>query len=95
MRRLCGLLTVGLFLVFVAGLAPHLVHHLFEDKPHATTSDCPFASLAERQPGAQLLESASWVDASAGVPVAVPDDGMAPVLARPASEARAPPIAAS
>lgn len=95
MRRLCGLLTVGLFLVFVAGLAPHLVHHLFEDESHATTSDCPFASLAERQPGAPLVASDPGGAAGPGVPVAVPDDEVLPGLTRGPSDARAPPIASS
>jgi hypothetical protein len=93
MRRVCGLLTVGLFLVFVAGLAPHLVHHLFEDEPHATTSDCPFASLAERQPGAALVASDPCVAASAGVSVIVPDGGVPRLRARARPDARAPPIA--
>jgi hypothetical protein len=95
MRRLCGLLTAGLFLVFFAGLAPHVVHHLFEGESHARTSDCPFASLAERQPGAPLAVSDPCVAVDAGVSVIVSDRGVLPVLARTPSEARAPPIASS
>jgi hypothetical protein len=93
MRRLCGLLAVGLFLVFVAGLAPHLVHHLFDDEAHAATSDCPFASFSERQPGAPAAATLPAVVDGAGVSLTGPEGGALPALAPVPSDARAPPIA--
>jgi hypothetical protein len=49
MHRLLGLLTVAFFVLFVAELSPHLVHHLFDDHQGATQASCPFATVAERQ----------------------------------------------
>lgn len=45
-------LLVLLFVVYVAGLSPHLVHHLFDHD--AQQSDCPFAAVAERQSAASI-----------------------------------------
>jgi len=49
MRRLLGLLTVAFFVLFIAELSPHLVHHLFDDHQDARQAGCPFATVAERQ----------------------------------------------
>lgn len=48
MRRLLGLLVAVFLALFVVALAPHLVHHAFDDD-HAVQRDCPFTTIADRQ----------------------------------------------
>jgi hypothetical protein len=83
MRRLASLLTVLGLLVFLVGLGPHLVHHVFDGHDGLTPSEaCPFATAAERQ------------HADSPVAVATHDDpdavGAAEQAAEPAPAAIAP-----
>src|SRR5215470_19547732 len=41
------LVALTLFMVYVIGVAPHLVHHVF-DHDHAQ-AECPFAAAGDRQ----------------------------------------------
>lgn len=50
MRRFCSLLSAVFLLVFLIGLSPHLVHHVFDEHEDlASPEACPFATVAERQ----------------------------------------------
>jgi len=49
MRRICSLLCAVFLLVFLVGLSPHLVHHVFD--PHddlAAPEACALSTAAER-----------------------------------------------
>ena len=88
-RALLGLLTAAAFCVFVVGLAPHLVHHIF-DHEHVQP-DCPFAMAAERHQAApELVPAVLMPDVAPEALPAGPDHGVTAVALRPAS-ARAPP----
>ncbi|HEV8640666.1 MAG TPA: hypothetical protein VGV13_06165 [Methylomirabilota bacterium] len=87
-----GLLTGALFVVYVVGLAPHLVHHLFD--PHQPQTDCPFATAAERQ-HATPAAAVTVVTAMASVPLTRPAPPNLPVVVLAAASARAPPVTAS
>jgi len=50
-RQIVGTLAAGCFLVYSIALAPHLVHHLF-DQDHDTPS-CPFLALSQHTPELQ------------------------------------------
>jgi hypothetical protein len=84
------LLVLAAFVTFVVGLAPHLVHHLFE--PGALAHDaCPFAAAGERaQPIVGPAITLAAADAPvAGVPAPPPPAAVAPSVRPPA--VRAPP----
>jgi hypothetical protein len=50
MRRLGSLLTAVALLIFLIGLAPHLVHHVFDEHDElAPAETCVLASAADRQ----------------------------------------------
>jgi hypothetical protein len=50
MRRVCSLLSAVFFLVFLIGLSPHLVHHVFDEHEDLASDEaCPFATVADRQ----------------------------------------------
>lgn len=88
-RAFFGLLTAVAVCVFVVGLAPHLVHHVF-DHEHVQP-DCPFAMAAERHHAApELVAAVLGPDVAPEAPVTGPDRGLTAVALRPAS-ARAPP----
>src|SRR5262245_53081693 len=98
MPRLYAPLTVGrvfialMFAAYLVGLAPHLVHHLF-DHDQAQV-DCPFALVAERQ-------HASPVPVIAPLPSPIVTSVVTPTPEPPARDlsltriaARAPPATA-
>jgi hypothetical protein len=88
-RALFGLLTAAAFCVFVVGLAPHLVHHVF-DHEHVQP-DCPFATAAERHQAApELVPAVLTPDVVPEALVLGPDRSLTAVAPRPAA-ARAPP----
>src|SRR5919201_345305 len=88
-RALFGLLTAAAFGLFVVGLAPHLVHHVF-DHEHVQP-DCPLAMAAERHQAApELVLPLLMPDVAPETVVAGPDRGLTAVALCPAS-ARAPP----
>lgn len=87
-----GLLTGALFVVFLVGLAPHLVHHLFD--PHPTPADCPFATVADRQ-HAMPASAVTVVAAETSVPALPPTTPTLRVVALAAAPARAPPLTVS
>lgn len=89
---LLRVLVAAAFLTFVVGLAPHLVHHLFE--PEAGAQDCPFAAAGDR---AQPIVSpaVSLVAAAAALAVVPPPAPPAvPAVETGAPAVRAPPTAA-
>ena len=96
MRRPFALLIVVFFAVFVVELSPHLVHHLFDDdQEQAAQSDCPFATIAERQhPDAPVAVD---LERGADHAVTVRQAGEAPVRSHSVAVggARAPPSASS
>lgn len=50
MRRFGSLLSAVFFVVFLSGISPHLVHHIFDEHEDlASAGACPFATVAERQ----------------------------------------------
>ena len=50
MRRLGSVLTAVALLIFLIGLAPHLVHHVFDGHDElAPAETCVLASAADRQ----------------------------------------------
>ena len=90
LRSATGLLTIGLFLAFVVGQAPHLVHHLFE--PEHTRADCAFASSAERS-HALTVDVVTLFHAGLLEPAApAPDRASLPSATLSPDEARAPPL---
>lgn len=84
-----GVLTAILFLVHIASVAAHLVHHLSEPEAHLTK--CIIASSSERTPGIQTecFTQTPTSDVEVLRPPAAPTN--LPTLALGASEARAPP----
>jgi hypothetical protein len=94
MRRLAALCTLGVLLAFIVGLSPHLVHHLFEPGHRTVADECPFATAADREPGAAEgivapaapAPPATWLVPTA--PAAPPRFAVAP------AGARAPPLPA-
>ncbi|OLC17386.1 MAG: hypothetical protein AUH29_01940 [Candidatus Rokubacteria bacterium 13_1_40CM_69_27] len=87
-----GCLTGALFVVYVVGLAPHLVHHLFD--PHQTQADCPFATAAERE-HAMPVAVVTVVTPVTAVSLPPPPTLDLPVTVPAVASARAPPVIAS
>ncbi|MCL6640024.1 MAG: hypothetical protein K6T92_01495 [Candidatus Rokubacteria bacterium] len=86
------LLVLAAFVTFVVGLAPHLVHHLFE--PDAAHDDCPFAAASER---AQPIVGPAITLVAGGAPVARVPASPCPAAGPSHSrrpDARAPPRSA-
>ncbi|HXG15456.1 MAG TPA: hypothetical protein VNK50_04360 [Calidithermus sp.] len=89
--RLGHLLVLAAFVSFVVGLAPHLVHHLFDSHTTAAGEECPFAAAGDRTPPA-APSGPSLTTALQPVWTLSPVEPAAPAtLAAPPSEARAPP----
>ena len=88
-----GLVFAGFLAAFVVGISPHLVHHLFDDD-HGK-SECPFASVGERQHGLTTVSADTFAPAERGeqpsfvAPIAPPSSVHAP------SSPRAPPTTAA
>jgi hypothetical protein len=86
------ILVLASFVTFVVGLAPHLVHHLFETD--AAHDDCPFAAAGERT---QPIVGPALTLVAAEAPVArvpaPPRPAIGPAHAR-RPDARAPPRSA-
>jgi hypothetical protein len=95
MRRLGSLLTAVVFLVFLMGLSPHLVHHVFDEHDDLASPEvCALASAGERQqsdtPGEIALpDRADHADraCTAGTPVVrrLPAAGVPGTRAPPAA----------
>jgi hypothetical protein len=82
LTAILGLVFAGFLAAFVVGISPHLVHHLFDDDHQQ--ADCPFASVAERQPGLTASTAVAIATTQITAPPALP------VPAAPASSVRAP-----
>jgi hypothetical protein len=91
--RLTGVLAAILFASYLVELAPHLVHHVFDEDDVAPT--CPFVAPASDSPIAAAPSSAlapcdAWT--AAAPPGALP---LRAGPATPAARSRAPPAPAS
>lgn len=88
-RAVLALLTTAAFCVFVVGLAPHLVHHVFEHDE--VQPECPFAAISEHQQGLTTAPVLLVLAETPDAPALQPADLLRAPRALAAADARAPP----
>jgi hypothetical protein len=91
-RNVGRLFVLGVFVVYVVELSPHLVHHLFDHDDAQV--DCPFATAADRQHPAAVPVVALATAVSMVVPVAAHAEPQPIEPCHVSIDARAPPLSA-
>ena len=96
MRRVCSLLSAVFLLVFLVGLAPHLVHHVFDAHDDlAAPEACALSTAAERHHPGSAGEVALNRDPDPVAPAHRVEQTASPSCAAAPPTARAPPVSTS